>query len=971
MTQISFTTFLATICIASVCAANPNQALWPKVPATVTKPLPNDLFNATVHRLENGLTVYLSPSHQEPRISAWIAVRAGSKHDPHDSTGMAHYLEHMLLKGSESFGTLNYEKEKPHLDRILALYEKLFDEKEPVERKKIFTEIDQENIKASQYAIPNELAGSYRQMGFENFTAFTYYEGVTYICHFPSNRAEAWAKVESERFAHPVFRLFQNEIEIVYEEKNKYMDYPSRVISKAKLRQLFKKHPYGQQTTLGSIEHLKNPSLRKMYEFYDKYYVPNNMAIALAGDFQREPMLALIKEYFGAWKPKPLPEPRSWDLSKPSGVERIEVKYQAEEQVVMAWMLPHNRHSDADALYVMSRLMGNRVTGIITLSLNQAQKVKRANASNILMNDAGYFYINAVPKKGQTLEEAEKLLLGCLDQLKAGEFTDEDMRAIIANYEVREKKKAESHWSRVSVMAFSFQQFREWKENVNRIDRLHRVTRNDVLRVARKYLDDNYVVAYRHNAKTDIPKIKKPEFTKIDIDPSRQSEFFREILDTRVQPIRPRWLKQGRDFTVTEHPWGALYAGSNPVNELFSIQLTFYFGEMHDRKLSTALNLLRLSGAGELSAEEFKKKLYSLGTSLKYGSDDRWVYVNVDGLDKNLDPSLELVFRHFDSPNVAAGILDKMIQVEIGVHQNNKQNPSLIHSALGQYAQHGQNSHLLAGLNDEQLQALKTGELVSLARRVLDFTRNVVYVGNRSLAEVVRLLDNGRETYKSPPPNKVVRYVKPERTRVLFMHRDMVQSQVGIYAVDEIFNPKHHVDYEYITNYIGGNLSGLIFQEIREARGLAYHPNGGYFGGHWKGDENIYKGWLNCQADKTIEAVTLLQDLLRNPTMSEKRFAETVKIVEEGYRTKRLGFREIPSQLIRWIEQGMTRGDPRPGWFKKARKYRMSDLKSFVERFRERPMTIYILGNRERVDMDKLKQIGDFKEVSIDEIFPY
>ena len=438
-----------------------------------------------------------------------------------------------------------------------------------------------------------------------------------------------------------------------------------------------------------------------------------------------------------------------------------------------------------------------------------------------------------------------------------------------------------------------------------------------------------------------------------------------------MRPVRPRWLKPGRDYTVTERPWGTLYVGPNPVNDLFSIQLTFYFGEMHDRKLSTALSLLRLSGAGELSAEEFKRKLYSLGASLKYGSDERWVYINVDGLDKNLEPSLDLVFRHFNSPNVAAGIMDEMIQVEIGAHQDNKQNPSFIYSALGQYAQHGKDSHVLAALNDEELRALKAGDLESLARRILDFKRNVVYVGNRSLTEVVRLLDDGHEKYESPPQSRTMRYIKPERTRVLFTHREMVQSQVGIYAVDEVFNPKHYVDYEYLTNYIGGHLSGLIFQEIREARGLAYHPDGGYFGGHWKGDENLYKGWLNCQADKTIEAVTLLRDLMRNPPMSEKRFAETVKTIEQGYRTKHLGFRDVPSQAMRWVEQGITRGDPRPAGFKRARKYRMSDLESFAERFRERPLTIYILGNRDRVDMDELKQMGDFKEVTVEDIFPY
>ena len=221
--------------------------LAPKVPALVPKPLADDLFKTTVHRLENGLTVYLSPSHEKPRVSAWIAFRVGGKHDPSDSTGMAHYLEHMLFKGSRRMGTLDYEKEKVHLDRILELYEKLFETKDPEERKKVYAEIDAENVKAYDYAIPQEFGNVYDELGFGGLNAFTGPEYVTYICDFPANRAETWAKVEADRFARPVFRLFQTEIETVYEEKNMSMDRPWTVINEAMGKAVYKEHPYGQQ----------------------------------------------------------------------------------------------------------------------------------------------------------------------------------------------------------------------------------------------------------------------------------------------------------------------------------------------------------------------------------------------------------------------------------------------------------------------------------------------------------------------------------------------------------------------------------------------------------------------------------------------------------------------------------------------------------------------------------------------------
>ncbi len=956
---------------ASVAIPKSDAQLWPRVPEILELPLANDLLQATVHRLDNGLTIYLSPNHQEPRVAAWIMVRAGGKHDPSFSTGMAHYLEHMLFKGSTSLGTLDHSKEQPHLDRILALYEKLFETTKPDERKKIYKEIDAENIKATTYAIPNEMDKAYRQMGFNSVNAFTGQEYTAYVCNFPANRAAAWATLEADRFAHPVFRLFQTEIETVYEEKNRSLDNAGRIINEALAKQLYKVHPYGQQTVLGSIEHLKNPSLKNMYAYYDKHYLPNNMAIALAGNFDRKEMLALLQMYFGAWKANPLPKPRRWDLPKPKGVERVEVKYEAEERVIIAWPLVHNRHPDADALTVMDMIMDNSVAGIINLTLNQAQKVKQAGSYPSLNNDAGAWYLWAVTKKGQTLEEAEALLLETVDKLKGGEFTDEDIRAVITNFEVGEKRRLESNSSRVSMMASSFWSFETWPRTAGRLDRLRQITKDDILQVARKYLAGDRVVAFRRDAKPDLPSITKPEFTKVDIDTSRQSDFFKELVSMPAKPLEPRWLVEGRDYTATEYPWGKLYAAPNPVNDLFALSFGFRIGTSHDRELGAAMDLLDLSGGGELSAEEFKKKLYSLGTSFSYGSAERWVSVSISGLEKNLWPSLELLFSRFNSPNIADDTLEKMIEVKIGAHQDNKKNPRYIHHALSEFARRGQESRVLNDLNDQELKALKTGRLTPLLSKLWRYKRNVWYVGARSPGEIAKLIDDGRRKYKNPPASKSVQYLRPSRTRVLFTHRDMVQSQVGIFAADEVLDPEHAVDYQYYGSYMGGGMSAVIFQEIREARALAYSAWGGYSSGRWRGDDNQVYGQLGCQADKTIEATELLHELLHKPPLSEERFAETAKAIEEGYRTNPIRFRNIPFTVLRWEEQGITGGDPRPERFEKALKYKLAELENFAQRFKDKPMTIYILGHRDRVDLERLKGTGDFEEKSLQAIFPY
>ncbi|MEQ1920724.1 MAG: pitrilysin family protein, partial [Elusimicrobiota bacterium] len=379
------------------------------------------------------------------------------------------------------------DKEAPHLKRILALYEKHFAAVDPAERARIYKEIDAENIAASQYAVPNELSKVYAQLGVTGVNAYTSDEQTVYVGNFPSNRAEAWATVEVERFARPVFRLFLGELETVYEEKNRSLDNASRILSEALNKRMYGNHPYGR-TTLGSIEHLKNPSLKKMYEFYGRWYVPENMAITLAGDFDRAAMLALLEKHFGTWKPRKLAADDKRTLPVLRGEATVEVKYEAEEMVQLVWPAVPARHPDADALQVLDMMLSNGRTGIIDLQLNLAQKVKRAGGGAEFYIEAGEFSVYAVPKLGQTLEQARALLLAAVDAAKAGDFSEDDLRGAIVNYEVGEKAQLESNEARVARMTGSFIRGEQWSVTVESLDRLRRVTKADVVRVAAKYL---------------------------------------------------------------------------------------------------------------------------------------------------------------------------------------------------------------------------------------------------------------------------------------------------------------------------------------------------------------------------------------------------------------------------------------------------------------------------------------------------
>lgn len=249
-----------------------------------------------IHTLDNGLSVYLSENHEEPWVSCRVAVRAGAAHEPDHATGLAHYLEHMLAnKGTRSLGTRDAVAEQVHLARLRDLYEQLH-KADTDERAALLVEIDAENQAANRWAIANELKQAYGLLGGQGLNAFTSHDRTVYVVDVPSNRLEAWAMLEGNRFREPVFRGFPTELETIIEEKNRALDNPGRALAMAGNRLVWAGHPYSRDV-LGEVAHLLAPSIAATERFFSTWYVPNNMAVILAGDIDPDRALALVEQH--------------------------------------------------------------------------------------------------------------------------------------------------------------------------------------------------------------------------------------------------------------------------------------------------------------------------------------------------------------------------------------------------------------------------------------------------------------------------------------------------------------------------------------------------------------------------------------------------------------------------------------------------------------------------------------------------
>lgn len=939
----------------------------------VNAPNSADRMGVHIYRLANGLTVYLTENHETPRFYAEIAVRAGSKHDPPETTGLAHYLEHLLFKGNQKMGTLEFEKEKPHLDRITELYEEHFKEDDPEKRKALYAEIDRVSQLAAAYAIPNEIDKLYNAMGGTGVNAHTWHEETVYKVSLPSNRLRQWAAIESDRFDHPVFRLFYTELETVYEEKNRAMDNKGRVINEAVNRLLNKKHPYGQQPTLGSVEHLKRPSLVNIYDFYNTHYVPNNMAIFISGDIDIEEAIRVIDETFSSWPSAEVPDfdpPKEAPLK---GVERVTVEYRAEEYALLAFRTAPRGHEDTEVLALLDMVLDNSVAGLINLNLNQQQRVRQAGSFPSTLIDYGAQYLFGIPKKDQTLEEVEKLLLEQVKLIRNGDFEDWILSAIVTDFKKSAKALLESDRARVAMMRDSFIAHADWDYTVGRIARMEKVTKDDLVRVANKYFGGGYVAGYRVDEQQDILSIEKPAINPVEIDPKRESQFAKGILAMPYEEIEPVFVDPEKDYSIVRQSEGIkLYYAPNPLNDLFSFSIVVEVGTREDNKVAIATQFLDKSGTQRLGPEALKKEWYKLGTDFGIGTGDNETTISISGLDENFEASLALLMEVITTPSADAQTLEELKKIILVKRADAKKDPGTLSGALSQFNRYGEDSSYLRMLPDDAVNALTAQELHGSIQGLLNFKHTNTYTGSLPLDKVQAILAKHyavQDELRDPPPYRFRTTRTPGATEIYLFDKKMAQAQIRLEFADGVFDEQRNAAVELYNSYFAGGMSGIVFQELREARALAYSAGAHYLTGSRKGDENLMIGGLGCQADKAAEAVAAFVDLLDNLPESPERFEDALNSVINRYRTSKIGFRGVLGAVRSWERLGLP-VDPREERFKRMLSADIGLMLEFHKgRIRGSAKLISIVGDKSKVPVEKLKEMGALKEIGLDDIF--
>ncbi|MCR4603556.1 MAG: insulinase family protein [Prevotella sp.] len=938
-----------------------------------------DMAQTRIYTLKNGLKVYLSVNKEEPRIQTYIAVRTGSKNDPAETTGLAHYLEHLMFKGTDKFGVTDPKAEQPLLDDIEQRYEKYRQLTDPEERRQAYHGIDSVSQEAAKYFIPNEYDKLMAAIGAEGTNAYTSNDVTCYVENIPSNEVENWAKIQSDRFQNMVIRGFHTELEAVYEEYNIHLSNDVDKVFTALLAKLFPTHPYGTQTTIGTQDHLKNPSITNIKNYFNKWYRPNNVAICMAGDLDPEETIATIEKYFGQWQPgEDVNQPQFPAQPTLTAPADTTVVGQEQEMLWMGWRFDNAASLQADTLQVIESMLNNGTAGLIDLDINQQMLMLEAQAASMTMQDYSIFLMLGIPREGQALDEVRQLLLAEVEKLKNGEFSDDLLPSVINNLKLQYYNSLESNQARANMYVDAFINGKPWQQEVGRLDRISGITKQQIVDFARQHFTDGYAcVSKQQGVDETQKKIDKPQITPIPTNRDYISDFVKEIQSSEVKPIEPVFVDFKRDITfdqIKDTKLPMVYV-QNKENGRFSLVFLYDFGEDSDVRYTYASDYIDYLGTDKLSATELKQLFYKLACNYNISVGARRITINLSGLAENMPEALGLLEDLLANAKVDNDAYQQFIALREKARIDNKLDQQQNFYYLFNYGLYGPYNPYRNALSAQQLAETDPQQLLDLLKNLKQYEHSVLYYGPLSTSELSEVVSSkhvtaaelqpvpqGKHYVMQPTPSNEI-LLAPYDAKNIYMrmiHNEQRPWNADEAAIQALFN-----------EYYGGGMNTVVFQELRETRGLAYNAFATYVEPSYQDESEAFFTHIITQNDKMMDCVHQFHNILDTIPESEASF----KVAKEAL-TKRLASqRATKFGLINSWLAARNLGidyDINERIYKALPSLQLSDIVKFEqEQIAHKPYRYVILGDEKELDIKSLEKIGPIRRLTTEEIFGY
>lgn len=938
----------------------------------------SDFLQVREHKLSNDLTVWLNEDHSQPKIFGAVVVKAGAKDSP--NTGIAHYFEHMMFKGTDKIGTIDYESEKVLLDIIAEKYDALADTEDPNMRAHLQQIINDLSVRAAEYVIPNEFDRLISRFGGTKLNAGTSYDYTLYFNTFSPQYISQWAEINSERLVNPVFRLFQSELETVYEEKNMYGDTMASVAIEKLTERYFYPHPYAYPI-IGSAENLKNPRLSEMRRFFEKYYVASNMGLILSGDFDTEEVLPILESTFSRIRKGKPPHRDIVALPPFEGREKVSVRIPMPFVKIMALGfrgVPAN-HPDQVALNIAVSLLNNsNGTGFLD-KLTVDHKVMGAMAVNQSMNEAGILGLLVFPKFFfQTYAAAEKLVWKQINHIKEGDFSDEMFQSLKLEQKREYASKLEDINSRAEVMMRIFSQGKSWQDYLDEVTRIDALSREDVIEIAKKYFTENYMYVTKKTGRYPKTILPKPDYSPIIPKNSDASSAYVERLEKiPVQELKPHFLDFEKDAEVVSlRPLVTLYKTHNSVNDIFSLTLSYGVGQLELRDLDKLSAYLPFVATESMSFEVFRGKLQELGSTLTFDSTDSEFLVVVNGFDGHFTQTMALVgdfLRHAKPDDKKLRqIVDEAKVTEKSLF-NSSEN---VADMLLEKVKFGEQSRYLTKLSFAEIKKLKGKMLLDTFSKVRSVACNLHYCGTLSMEEAARQiklhlpLEEVSIPSNSPYIRDLMTYDKPT---VFFMDmEDVTQSIIYAYMyIDPLKAKEDRPVSRLFSAYFGGDMSSLMFQEIREFRSFAYQVNARLKHPPLNRSEKpaSFVMKLATQTDKMIDAMEVLENLVHDMPERPERVESVKQTIRNWVNNEYPTSRSLSLKIAGFRREGYE-SDPNKDYLEVIDRMTMEDiLRFYKENIQDHLMIYAIVGNSKSMDMEKLSKFGQIVKVTRKDIY--
>ena len=932
-----------------------------------------DVLQVKTYTLSNGLTVWLNEDHSKPQIFGAVVVNAGARDCP--DTGIAHYFEHIMFKGTDKIGTLQYASERVFLDSIAAKYEELAETKDVSLRQDIQKEINRLSISASNYAIPNEYDKLIVEYGGSGLNAYTSYDATVYLNTFSPQYIEQWAELNSERLLSPVFRLFQSELETVYEEKNMYNNELGYKAFEKLTERVMSPSQYAY-SILGSTEHLKNPRQSEMKSFFEKYYVASNMGLMLVGDFDSEAVLPVLEKTFSRIPRGEKPErlfiqPEDFK-GKETFIARVKIPVIKLGGFVFKSMTQFD--SDYHPFNLIVEMLSNNNTGYLS-RLQVDRQLTLADVMPFTLNEVGVTAFIIIPKiPFQSYNKAQSLVWNEINRIKTGDFSEAMLEGAKLSLKSQYMTSLEDADSRAQLMMDCFTNGIRWDDFLASIHKIDDLTKEEVVRVANQYLSDNYLQVRKKYGDYPNDHIEKPPYKPIIPPHKDSSSVYAATLSTLpVGESNIRVLDFEKDVkTINLRPHTCLYISENPVNDIFTLTISYGIGLLEDNRLSHLAHYLGLIGTDSLSFEGFREALYRLGADIFLDATTSDFIISVKGFDSHFEETIQLVgdfMRHY---KVDVKKLKSLKDID-KMNKTMKVSASDMGWVLLEKVQYGDESRYL-----KKVGKIKTSDISSLFDKVQSTSCNIHYCGTHTEQiverEVKRCLpvEKVNTVSNSPIERDLLSYDKP----VIYFLDMPKTTQSIIYSylpVDALESMDKRFDGFLYAQYMGGGMTSVMFQEIREFRSLAYAAWADIVIPAWKNKSKKSRilTFMSTQGDKTTDALFVLDSLQQHLQFVPSKIATTRKDISNEISSNYPMFRDISIQIADLRRKGYHE-DPTKYLLKYLEEAETGNADMFYrQNVKDKPPVYCIVGDIKRIDTKRLEAFGTIIRVKKKDVFKW